>query len=145
MRRKGKWLSCTGVEDCTPHPQTQPSNVDSVIPIALCALTTTATRDQAEALARGAIENRLAGCAQVEGPVSSFYHWEKQVATPQEYRVWFKLMPAQAPTLRKWVLAQHPYDTPQWLEIPASYVGEKYLSWLQATSTPSPSSTDNHS
>ena len=42
----------------------------------IIAWTTTATRSDAERLAEGAVEKRLAACAQIDGPVLSHYHWE---------------------------------------------------------------------
>ncbi len=104
----------------------------------IVAWTTTETRADAERLARGAVETRLAVCAQVEGPVTSFFHWEGKVDQAQEFRVWFKCLPANASALNQWVHARHPYSVPQWIEVNAEAVGEKYLSWAIANSTPGP-------
>lgn len=38
-------------------------------------ITTTDTEAAAAELARGIIEARLAACAQIIGPIRSFYHW----------------------------------------------------------------------
>jgi periplasmic divalent cation tolerance protein len=32
----------------------------------------------------------------------------------------------------------HPYTTPEWIVVRAEHVGEKYLSWAQANSSPLP-------
>lgn len=100
--------------------------------------TTTERREDAERLARGAVTVRLAACAQVEGPVRSFYHWEGKMAEADEFRVWFKAIPANAAALGAWVQHHHPSAVPQWLEVNAENVGEKYLSWAMANSTPDP-------
>jgi periplasmic divalent cation tolerance protein len=102
------------------------------------AWTTTALHADADRLARGAVEQGLAACAQVEGPVTSHYRWQGQLEAATEYRVWFKCLPDRLAGLEKWVLAHHPYATPQWLAVRADAVGEKYLSWAQATSTSAP-------
>ena len=102
------------------------------------AWTTVESRSEAEILAEGAVVQRLAACAQVEGPVTSFYHWEGKVVRGNEFRVWFKYVPANASALSAWVHYYHPYTTPQWVEVAAENVSEKYLSWVLANSTPGP-------
>ncbi len=102
------------------------------------AWTTTTSRTDAEKLARGAVVKRLAACAQVDGPLTSFYHAEGQLEHAEEFRVWFKYLPGNASALRDWVHTHHPYATPQWIEMSAESVGEKYLSWAMANSTPAP-------
>ena len=102
------------------------------------AWTTTAERAEAERLARSAVELRLAVCAQIDGPISSYFHWQGRLEQAQEYRIWFKCLPANAPALSNWVHTHHPYEIPQWIEVSAESVGEKYLSWAIANSTSAP-------
>jgi len=102
------------------------------------AWTTTALRPDAERLARGAVESRLAACAQVDGPITSYYHWEGKLEQTVEFRVWFKYLPANASALSAWVHNHHPFTTPQLIEVSTENVGEKYLSWAMANSTSLP-------
>jgi periplasmic divalent cation tolerance protein len=102
------------------------------------AWTTTAKREDADRLARGAVEARLAICVQVDGPVTSYYYWEGKLETAEEYRIWFKCLPANASPLGEWVQQHHPFAVPQWIGINAEHVGEKYLSWAIANSTSAP-------
>ncbi len=104
----------------------------------LIAWTTTGTRIDADRLARGSVERRLAACAQVDGPMTSHYHWNGKMEQAEEFRIWFKCLPANAPALSAWVHSHHPYQTPQWIEVNAESVGEKYLSWAIANSTSAP-------
>lgn len=104
----------------------------------LVAWTTVTERADAEQLARGAVEQRLAACAQVDGPTTSYYHWEGKMEQSSEYRIWFKCLPTNVAALGNWVHHHHPYSTPQWLVVSAEAVGEKYLSWAIANSTPAP-------
>jgi periplasmic divalent cation tolerance protein len=102
------------------------------------AWTTTSKRSDADRLAGGAVEARLAFCAQIDGPITSHYRWEGKLESAEEFRVWFKYLPANASALAAWVLQHHPYATPQWIEVSAENVGEKYLSWAMANSTSAP-------
>ena len=102
------------------------------------ASTTIANRVEAETLARALIEQQLAVCVQLEGPVTSIYRWNAKIETAEEYRLSIKYLPAQAEGLKLWVHQHHPYATPEWVVVRAVDVGEKYLSWAEANSTNPP-------
>ena len=70
---------------CTP---TQP----------VLALTTEADQPRAEALARLALEARLAACVALR-PVQSLYHWQGAIETASEVQVLFKTSSAQLDAL----------------------------------------------
>ncbi len=101
----------------------------------MIAWTTVSSRPEANRLARGAVEKDLATCAQIDSEIISYYRWEGKLEEGHEFRVWFKYMPANASALQTWVMATHTYETPQWIEISAENVGQKYLSWAVANFT----------
>jgi periplasmic divalent cation tolerance protein len=98
----------------------------------LVATTTVASASDAEHLASACIEQNLAVCAQVEGPIHSHYVWQGRKTAAQEWRVTLKVLREQADALSAYVHAVHPYETPQWIVVAAERVGEKYLSWARA-------------
>ncbi len=100
------------------------------------AWTTVTHHGDAERLASSVIAHNLAACVQIEGPIVSHYRWQGQAERSEEFRLLFKLLPAQADNLEKYVMANHPYETPEWILVPVQRVGEKYLSWATANSTP---------
>ena len=93
------------------------------------AWTTTETRDDCERLANGLVEKGFAACVQVNGPVHSFYRWRDEVATTEEYRLMIKIAASKLAEAEAWVLARHPYDTPQWVVVAADRVDAGYLAW----------------
>ena len=95
-------------------------------------------KDDAERLARGLIEQSLAACVQIDGPIRSLYRWEGKLQSVDEYRLLVKFIPARGRAVETWLMAHHPYDTPEWLVIRAEHVAEKYLSWARANSTSAP-------
>jgi periplasmic divalent cation tolerance protein len=109
----------------------------------IVAWTTTATKADAERLARGAVELHHAVCSQIDGPISSHFMESGKLHHTEEFRIWFKYLPGNASALNNWVHAHHPYQTPQWIEVSAEAVGEKYLSWAIANSTPPPFRTSH--
>ena len=75
--------------------------------------TTVATRPDAERLARGLVESRLAACAQIDGPITSVYHWQGKIETTAEFRITIKFTASNAAALETWLRDNHPYDTPE--------------------------------
>ena len=102
------------------------------------AWTTVEKRADADRLAADAVARNLALCVQIDGPLTSHYRWQGKEERAEEYRLAFKCMENQVVALEKFVLAQHPYDTPEWLVVRAERVGEKYLSWANANSSTPP-------
>jgi periplasmic divalent cation tolerance protein len=99
------------------------------------AWTTVSQRPEAESLAQTAVGRGLAACVQIEGPIASHYIWQGRSERTEEFRLMFKCTADQLPALETFVLAQHPYETPEWIAVEASRVGEKYLSWAMANPT----------
>jgi tetratricopeptide (TPR) repeat protein len=87
--------------------------------------------ENAEKLARGSVENRLAACAQVEGPIRSFYLWEGALESVQEYRITFKFDSETAVRLGNWLKENHPYEVPQWVTVSAQDVSAEYWQWAR--------------
>ncbi|MFE2010696.1 divalent cation tolerance protein CutA [Streptomyces sp. NPDC059491] len=98
--------------------------------------TTIDARAKAEALARGAVEARLAACAQVTGPVTSVYHWRNAIETAEEWQVVFKTTEARYPLLEAHLLAAHDYETPEILATRVTRAGEGYARWVERETSP---------
>lgn len=98
---------------------------------AIQVFTTTETKDEAQAIARALVEERLAACVQVVGPISSTYWWEGEVETAEEYLCLIKASSALYDELEAAVKEIHPYDTPEILAMPVAAGNADYLKWLQ--------------
>ncbi|WP_437101611.1 divalent-cation tolerance protein CutA [Streptomyces kronopolitis] len=96
----------------------------------LTVMTTIDSEAKAGALARGAIEARLAACAQIGAPVTSVYRWDNAVETGQEWQVLFKTAAARYEALEAYLLDAHDYDTPEIIATPVTRGGAGYLSWV---------------
>ena len=101
------------------------------------AWTTVSTQKDAERLARDVIAGGLAACVEITGIVSH-YRWEGRCERNEELRLTFKCLSGQLAALESYVLANHPYDSPEWIVVRAERVSEKYLSWAEANSTSGP-------
>lgn len=98
----------------------------------LTVLTTTDTAESAEALARGAVENRVAACAQITAPVTSVYRWEGAVETEREWQVLFKTSAERYRELEAYIEGTHAYDTPEIIATPVTHGSADYLAWVAA-------------
>jgi periplasmic divalent cation tolerance protein len=88
------------------------------------------TREAADALARGVVEERLAACAQVIGPIRSTFRWEGAVETATEFLLLIKTTDDAFPRLREALLERHPYDVPEILASPVHDGNPAYLDWI---------------
>ena len=100
---------------------------------ALFVFSTCANRNEAQKIARTIVEERLAACVQLLGPIESVYWWQGSVEKSEEVLLLFKTTQAQYPTLEKRVAELHSYDTPEIVAVPFASASQKYLAWLQAT------------
>ena len=96
-------------------------------------LVTTPDLKTARALARAALKARLIACANLVPKVESHYWWQGRVESGAEVLLILKTPRAKLAALEKMVVAQHPYDTPEFLELPLTAGNRKYLDWLAAS------------
>ncbi|WP_324787045.1 divalent-cation tolerance protein CutA [Streptomyces sp. H51] len=102
------------------------------------AQTTIDDEERAKALARGAVENRLAACAHIDPPFNAVYWWKDALETAQEWRISYKTTQERLPELEAWVSEQHSYEVPEWVTLPVTGGSEAYLAWVVEESTPRP-------
>jgi periplasmic divalent cation tolerance protein len=93
-------------------------------------VTTTATHDEAEIIARALVDERLAACTQIVGPVTSIYRWEGKIETSQEWQCWAKSRRELFEQIEAAIRRLHPYQVPEILALPIEAGSEKYLKWL---------------
>jgi len=101
----------------------------------LTVLTTTDVAEKAEALARGAVEARVAACAQISGPVTSVYRWKGAVETAGEWQVLFKTTGACYDDLESYLRRAHDYDTPEIIATPIVRGSADYQRWVADETT----------
>lgn len=94
------------------------------------AVTTTETREDAEKIARMVVEQRLAACVQVLGPITSTYWWQGSIETAGEWMCLMKSRQDLFDHLAHAIKAVHPYTVPEILAFPILAGNPEYLSWL---------------
>lgn len=89
------------------------------------------SRRVADEIADAAVEQRLAACANLEGPMASTYRWKGVVEHAFEYVLWIKAPEANWDKIEVLVKAHHPYDVPAITARPCSHVTEDYAAWVE--------------
>ena len=84
----------------------------------------------ARSLAKSALSARLIACANLIPKIESHYWWRGKIESGPEVLLVLKTQKSKLTALEKLVLAQHPYDTPEFLALPLSAGNKKYLDWL---------------
>jgi len=51
----------------------------------IIVLVTTASKKEADSIAKGLLDAKLIACANVLGPVSSHFHWSGKIETAEEF------------------------------------------------------------
>lgn len=97
--------------------------------------TTTDARQEAAEIAKVAVGERLAACAQLVGPIASTYWWEGEIESAEEWMVIFKTTVARFEDLAALIADLHSYDTPEIIATPVVAGSGDYLSWVREQAT----------
>jgi periplasmic divalent cation tolerance protein len=98
--------------------------------------TTLPDREAARRLGTRLVEERLAACAQVLGPVSSVYRWQGEVETATEWYCHLKTTAARVSAMVSRIRALHPYETPEIIALPVAEGDPAYLRWIEESVLP---------
>ena len=93
----------------------------------------TTTCDQREALERLAaqlIENRLAACVQIAGPIQSVYRWKGSIEKSDEWICTIKTFDRCSEEVVDTILNQHPYDVPEIITGEITGTHAAYHQWM---------------
>jgi len=86
-------------------------------------------------LARAALAARLVACANIMPRIESHYWWQGKLESSPEVLLVMKTSTTRLATLEELVVAQHPYDTPEFIVLPITRGNQRYLAWLEDSVT----------
>jgi periplasmic divalent cation tolerance protein len=96
----------------------------------LVVTTTLPTEGQARKVAEAAVGERLAACAQVQGPIQSTFHWQGAIDHATEWYCHCKTTRAAYPALERLIKSLHPYEVPEIIATAVEGGSEAYLQWM---------------
>ncbi|MGB9711615.1 MAG: divalent-cation tolerance protein CutA [Dissulfurimicrobium sp.] len=93
-------------------------------------ITTTESKDDARCIAEHLVERRLCACAQISGPISSFYWWKGAIQSSEEWQCAIKAPARNYKEIERAILNLHPYEVPQIIAIPVIEALAAYKDWV---------------
>jgi periplasmic divalent cation tolerance protein len=96
----------------------------------IVVLSTCASPEEAEKIARALVEKKLAACVNILPAVRSIYRWKNAIEDDQETLLLIKSSRALFNELRAEIERLHSYEVPEAIAIPIVDGMERYLEWM---------------
>ena len=100
--------------------------------MSLAVVLVTAPRGRAAEIARRLLEERLAACVNIVGPIRSMYWWQGKIEDDQEELMIIKTKKCLLPALKEKIKQVHPYTVPEIIALEPVDVLHSYLKWAEA-------------
>ena len=105
------------------------------MPDVIQIITTAPDKELAQRIARTLVEQRLAACVQISGPVESVYRWQGQIESATEWQCWIKTTAERYADVERAIRQLHAYTVPEILAMSITAGNPDYLKWLAETVT----------
>lgn len=92
--------------------------------------TTLPDEPTARRLAEALVQDRLAACVQLVGPMRSIYRWDGKLEESIEWLLLIKTTTDMAAHLQDHLRGLHPYDMPEIIVLPVVGGDPGYLEWI---------------
>ena len=100
--------------------------------MSFCMVYVTANnQEEAEKIALTVVEENLAACANVLGPMISIFSWKGDLQREEEVAILLKTTEKNVARLTKRITTLHSYDCPCVLAWPIQYGNSVFLDWLK--------------
>ena len=97
----------------------------------LVVLVTVPSREAGEELAERVVEERLAACVNIVGPIRSVYRWQGTVQRDDEHLLVIKTTRRRYVRLEARVRELHSYETPEVIALRITAGSAPYLEWVR--------------
>lgn len=92
-----------------------------------------ADAEEAERIGRTIVEEGLAACVNILGPIRSIYRWQGKIETADEVAAIFKTHHWASDALIQRIAALHSYDVPCIVTWPIDKILRSYADWVENT------------
>jgi periplasmic divalent cation tolerance protein len=92
-----------------------------------------ASSEEAERIGRIVVEERLAACINIFGPVRSIYRWDSAIESTEEVAAILKASDAEADALITRIAGLHSYEVPCIATWPIDKVLGAYADWVETS------------
>jgi len=99
----------------------------------IIVIATTATKGEAENIARSLLDEKLIACANIIGPAHSLFWWHEKIESAEEYMLFMKTRADMFKKLAEKVKTLHSYEVPEIIAMPIIKGFKPYIEWLDKT------------
>jgi len=96
----------------------------------IVVFSTCGSAEDAQRVARGLVEKRLAACVNLIPGVRSMYHWKEAIEEDEEVLLLIKTNRELLDELRTEIERLHTYEVPEIIAISVVDGSERYLAWM---------------
>jgi len=93
----------------------------------------TATKQEAQKIARSLLNKHLIACANILAPVESQYWWQGKIERAKEFLVLMKSDEKLFEKLCETIKKMHSYEVPEILALPIVKGWQPYIKWLNTS------------
>ncbi len=93
------------------------------------------SKEAAQTIADTVVQQRLAACCWVSGPIHSTYWWQGAIEQADEWVCQIKTREELYSELETAIRAVHSYDEPEIIATPITEGSQGYLAWIAAETT----------
>ncbi len=86
--------------------------------------------DNAKQIAHKLVKEKLAACVNLFPGVTSIYEWEGAIEEESEVTMIIKTLVDYREQIENSIIALHPYDTPEIIQVNVPASNSKYYDWL---------------
>src|SRR5438270_10889676 len=90
-------------------------------------ISTASSQEEASKIAAALVEEQLAACVNIVGPIQSIYRWQEKVERAQEFLLLIKTSSEQAGAVTVRICGLHSYELPEAIEINIDGGSPEYL------------------
>ena len=96
----------------------------------IVVLITTSSLDEAQAIGRALVEERLAACVNISGSLRSIFRWQGKIEEQEEALMVVKSRAELLPSIIEAVKRLHSYTVPEVIALPIVAGSPDYLAWI---------------
>ena len=96
----------------------------------ILVISTVETAEDADQLAASLVEDRLAACVQIDGPITSHFRWKDELNRATEYRLMIKTSRSLWAEVHQHLEQVHPYDQPEIIMHTIDDANRGYHRWV---------------
>src|SRR5690349_19320839 len=94
-------------------------------------ISTAGSRDEASGIAKALVEESLAACVNVTGPIHSVYRWQGKVESAEEFLMLIKTTSSKSADAIARLRELHSYELPESIALEIDGGSADYLRWIR--------------